>query len=84
MTPTCPTCRSPWREIAECPRCGSDLESLMRVAAAAFRHRRAAFAALAAGADHEALTHALEAMSLQRTEDAKDLVFSTRLLALAG
>lgn len=53
----------------------------MRVALAAARHRQAALTALAAGADHEALTHALEAMSLQRTEDAKELAFAASLLA---
>ena len=81
MTPVCPTCRAPWRETAECPRCGSDLAPVMLVAAAAFRHRRAAIAALAAGHDREALNHALEAMSLQRSESGGELAFLARLLA---
>lgn len=81
MTPACPTCRAPWRETAECPRCGSDLAPLMQVAAAAFRHHRAAIAALATGNDRDALNHALEAMSLQRTESGGDLAFLARLLA---
>lgn len=81
MTPACPTCRAPWRETVECPRCGSDLAPLMQVAAAAFRHRRAALAAIAAGDDRDALDHALEAMSLQRTESGAELAFLARLLA---
>ena len=81
MTLTCPTCRAPWRETTECPRCGSDLAPLMRIAVAAWRHRRAAIAALAAGKGGEALDHASEAMALQRTEDAAELVFLGRLAA---
>ena len=78
---TCPTCRAPWRETTECPRCGSDLTAVMRTAAAAWRHRRAALAALAAGADAEALTLAREAQALQRTEAGAELVFAVRRLA---
>lgn len=78
---TCPTCRAPWRETTECPRCGSDLTPIMRIAAAAWRHRRAAIAALAAGKSGEALVHASEAMALQRTEDDVEIVFLARLLA---
>jgi hypothetical protein len=53
----------------------------MLVAAAAFRQRRAAIAALAAGNDRDALNHALDAMSLQRTENGGELAFLARLLA---
>jgi hypothetical protein len=72
---TCPTCRASWRERTECPRCGSDLAPLMRIAAAAWRHGRAAVTALAAGNVPDALAHALEARTLQRTEAGDDLVF---------
>jgi hypothetical protein len=77
---TCPTCRAAWRETTECPRCGSDLTAVMRTAAAAWRHRRAALAALAAGEDAEALAHAREALALQRPEEGAELVFVARLV----
>ncbi len=63
----CPTCRAPWREQTECPRCGSDLEPVMRVAAAAWRHRVAAIQALEAGRVEEALHHARKAGRLHDT-----------------
>jgi len=78
---TCPTCRAPWRETPECPRCGSDLAPLMRIAAAAWRHRRAALAALEAGAWSEALDHAREAAQLHRVEGGEGLVFLAGLVA---
>jgi len=77
---TCPTCRAPWRETPECPRCGSDLTAVMRTAAAAWRHRRAALAALSAGRDAEALGHAREALALQATEEGAALVFVARVV----
>jgi predicted amidophosphoribosyltransferase len=45
----CPTCRAPWRGVTICPRCGSDLTVIMRVAAKAWELREAARAALCAG-----------------------------------
>jgi predicted amidophosphoribosyltransferase len=45
----CPTCRTPWRGVTLCPRCGSDLTAVMRVAAKAWQLREAARAALRAG-----------------------------------
>lgn len=78
---TCPTCRAPWRETSECPRCGSDLAPLMRVCAAAWRHRRDAAAALAAGQWSDAIHHASEAQQLQRTDAGNDLVLLAYLLA---
>lgn len=77
---SCPTCRSPWRETTECPRCGSDLAPIMRIAAAAWRHRRTAIAALAAGNPGDAMHHAREANWLHRTGAGDDLAFLTRLL----
>jgi len=74
----CPTCRAPWRGMAICPRCGSDLAALMRVAVKAWELREAARAALCAG-DRPA--HALDlahaACRLHTTRRGQ------RLLALA-
>ena len=35
----CPTCRTPWRGVTVCPRCGSDLTAIMRVALKAWELR---------------------------------------------
>jgi hypothetical protein len=51
----------------------------MRVAVAAWRHRRAAIAALAAGDSDQALAQAMTALSLERTEETVDLAFTARL-----
>lgn len=74
----CPTCRAPWRSVTICPRCGSDLAALMRVAVKAWELREAARAALCAGdrpADALDLAHA--ACRLHTTRRGQ------RLLALA-
>jgi hypothetical protein len=42
----CPTCRAPWRGVATCGRCGTDLTMLMRIAARAWELREAARQAL--------------------------------------
>lgn len=76
----CPTCRAAWREAPECPRCGSDLTPLMRVAAAAFHHRTAAGEALNAGRWSDALHHANEANRLHRTERGDALLLLARLV----
>lgn len=76
----CPTCRAPWREDPDCPRCGSDLTPLMRAAAAAYHHRTAAAAALTAGRWSEALRHASEANRLHRTERGEELLLVARLV----
>jgi hypothetical protein len=52
----------------------------MRIAAAAWRHRRAAIGALAAGNQGDAMHHAREANSLHRTGAGDDLAFLARLL----
>lgn len=80
----CPTCRTPWREQSECPRCGSDLGPLMRLSGAAWRERAAAAEALAGGQWSEALRHASEANRLQRTEFGDELVLIARLVAGLG
>ena len=74
----CPTCRSVWRGAATCPRCGTDLTALMRVAVRAWELRQATRVALCAGdrpAEALALAHA--ACQLHTTPDGQ------RLLALA-
>ena len=73
---SCPTCRAPWRGTSECPRCGSDLAPLMRVCAAAWRHRRAAAAALAAGEWSDALHHARTAKQFDTKESAEAWIHS--------
>jgi predicted amidophosphoribosyltransferase len=74
----CPTCRAPWRGVTICPRCGSDLAMLMRVAVKAWELREAARAALCAG-DRPA--HALDlARAAYRLHTTRQ---SQRLLALA-
>src|SRR5262245_9447050 len=74
----CPTCRAAWRDVATCPRCGTDLTALMHVAVRAWELRQATRAALCAG-DRiaEALALARAACQLHATP------YGQRLLALA-
>jgi predicted amidophosphoribosyltransferase len=74
----CPTCRAPWRGVTTCPRCGSDLTAIMRVAVKAWELREAARAALCAGdRPSAALDLARAACRLHATRRGQ------RLLALA-
>jgi hypothetical protein len=74
----CPTCRAAWRGVATCPRCGTDLTALMRVAVRAWELRQAARAALCAGnRTAEALALARAACQLHTTPSGQ------RLFALA-
>jgi hypothetical protein len=74
----CPTCRAAWRGVATCPRCGTDLTALMRVAVRAWELRQATRAALCAGdRTAEALVLARAACQLHTTP------YGQRLLALA-
>jgi hypothetical protein len=74
----CPTCRTPWRGVTICPRCGSDLTAIMRVALKAWELREAARAALRAGdRPAQALALARAACRLHATRQGQ------RLLALA-
>ena len=64
----CPTCRAAWRGVATCPRCGTDLSALMRVAVRAWELRQAVRAALCAGdRTAEALALARAACQLHTT-----------------
>ena len=74
----CPTCRAAWRGAVTCPRCGTDLTALMRVAIRAWELRQAARAALCAdNQTAEALALARVAGQLHTTPHGQ------RLLALA-
>ena len=74
----CPTCRAAWRGVATCPRCGTDLTALMRVAVSAWELRQATRAAFGAGdRTAEALALARAACQLHTTP------YGQRLLALA-
>ncbi len=74
----CPTCRAAWRGAVTCPRCGTDLTALMRVAVRAWELRQATRAALCAGdRTAEALALARAACQLHTT------LYGQRLLALA-
>ena len=74
----CPTCRAVWRGVATCPRCGTDLTALMRVALRAWELRQATRAALCSGdRPAEALALARAACQLHSTP------YGQRLLALA-
>lgn len=58
--PRCPTCRSPWRGVVTCARCGTDLAPLMRLAVKAWKLREEARLSLCAG------DRATDALSLTR------------------
>jgi hypothetical protein len=74
----CPTCRAAWRGAAACPRCGTDLTALMRVAVRAWELRQATRAALCAG------NRATEALALARAAcQLHTTPYGQRLLALA-
>jgi predicted amidophosphoribosyltransferase len=74
----CPTCRAAWRGVATCPRCGTDLTALMRVAVRAWELRQATRAALCAG------DRAAEALALARAAcQLHTTPYGQRLFALA-
>jgi hypothetical protein len=74
----CPTCHAAWRGVVTCPRCGTDLTALMRVAVRAWELRQATRAALCADdRTAEALALARAACRLHTTP------YGQRLLALA-
>jgi hypothetical protein len=76
----CPTCRAPWRGVSVCPRCGTDLGGLMRVAVRAWQFREAARAALDTGHGPEAADLAGAALRLHATPRGRRL-FVLSLLA---
>jgi hypothetical protein len=70
----CPACRTPWRAVVLCARCGADLGPLMRLAVRAWTLREAARAALLAGEGASALAHARAGYALERTPRAQHLL----------
>jgi hypothetical protein len=77
----CPTCRAAWRSAAACPRCGTDVAPLMRVAVRAWQLREDARRALGAGdRAADALALAQAACRLHATTRGRRLL----LLALVA
>ena len=74
----CPTCRTPWRHVALCGRCGTDLSMVMQVAVKAWELREKARQLLCTGGHSaEAVEAARAACQLQAVPQAQ------KLLALA-
>ena len=78
----CPVCKAGFRGERECPRCGSDLSSLMAIAAEAYRFRRMARQALCSRRYDAALRSAEKAQSLQETELGRRMVVVARALSM--
>jgi predicted amidophosphoribosyltransferase len=70
----CPVCRASFRGVAECPRCGADLTALMSLEVRAWKLRRSAREALAAGDGPQALRQASLAQRLHDTPPGRALV----------
>jgi predicted amidophosphoribosyltransferase len=62
----CPVCGANFRSAETCPRCGTDLHQLMRLAARAWALRETARARLRAGDLAGALRHAQSAAEVHR------------------
>lgn len=74
----CPTCRAPWRRVALCGRCGTDLTTVMRIVRKAWEIRETVRELLWAGdRSAEAVRLARTACHLHATPQAH------KLLALA-
>ncbi len=78
----CPVCKAGFRGERKCPRCGSDLSSLMAVAVDAYRFRCMARQALCSGDYDAALRSAEKAQSLQETESGRRMVIVARALSM--
>jgi predicted amidophosphoribosyltransferase len=62
----CPLCGARFRQSAACPRCGTDLTLLMRIAARAWAARQRCRAALEAADLASAFRHCAAASKLHR------------------
>jgi hypothetical protein len=62
----CPVCSAGFRSVPQCPRCGTDLWALMRLAAQAWRLRQRSRAALRDGDLTQALRWHAAAERVQR------------------
>jgi hypothetical protein len=74
----CPVCRARFRGACECSRCGADLTVVMTLAASAWRMRKAAREAVAAGDVARARRLAARAQEICYTPGGR------RLEALSG
>lgn len=74
----CPTCGAAFRGQTLCPRCGADLEPLMRVMAKAYRLRVAAWIELEKDNAAEACRLAESSLRLHRTEAGRTLLAGCR------
>ena len=74
----CPVCRARFRGAPECSRCGADLTVLMTLAASAWRMRKTAREAVAAGDFARARQLAAKAQEICHTTAGR------RLEALSG
>ena len=69
----CPVCQARFRGSAECSRCGAELGTLMRLAAAAWRMREAARDAISLGDMARARALASQAQEVCQTPAGRDL-----------
>lgn len=72
----CPVCKARFRGVAECSRCGTDLTTLMLLAAHAYALRQAAWKALMSCDVQNALASARAAQKLHSTEVGGFLQFA--------
>lgn len=77
----CPVCTARFRGTAACSRCGADLTPLMRLAAEAYRLRRAARQAVFSGDFTGARFLSRRAEELCATEVGRGLFLLTAVLA---
>ncbi len=82
--PACPVCRASFRGALRCPRCGADLEPVMKLLAAAWSMREGARRALLAGEFARARGLAEEAADLHATGTARDLALLAAICAGAA
>lgn len=78
----CPVCRAPFRDQAECPRCGTDLSKLMLLIARSHQLRSRARTALLARRYAEAARFAGEAQRLHNTEVGRKMVVAASALSM--
>ena len=78
----CPVCRAPFRNQAECPRCGTDLSKLMLIIASSHQLRSRARTALLARRYTEAARLAGEAQRLHNTEVGQKMVAASQALSM--
>ena len=80
----CPVCRARFRGAPECSRCGADLTVLMTLASSAWRMRKAAREAVAAGDFARARELAAQAQEICYTAGGRRLGVVAHALACAS